>query len=220
MQQELARPGTLERFLAADDCAEVRRCFAGMYSLDSEADVEAARALVGPVGGDVDGYVLKPQREGGGNNFFGEECRARLHGSSLEELKAFILMERIHPPAQTAVMVRQGEVRPFHLGPRAPVPPYPSLIFLPTTPYHAQVMCSRCICELGVYGVYLADRSSGPSQEEPEGLEGEGKDAQADRRVGLMYSANAGYLLRVKPEDVNEGGVAAGFAVLGCPVLV
>lgn len=29
-----------------------------------------------------------------------------------------------------------------------------------------------------------------------------------------------GYLLRVKPVVSDEGGVAAGFAVLGCPALV
>jgi len=30
----------------------------------------------------------------------------------------------------------------------------------------------------------------------------------------------AGYLLRVKPQNSDEGGVAAGFAVLGSPSLV
>ena len=41
-------------------------------------------------------FVLKPQREGGGNNLYGEELRAKLATS--EGLAAYILMQRIRPP--------------------------------------------------------------------------------------------------------------------------
>jgi hypothetical protein len=42
-------------------------------------------------------YVLKPQREGGGNNLYGEELRARLAEGG-DGLAAFVLMQRIKPP--------------------------------------------------------------------------------------------------------------------------
>ena len=43
-----------------------------------------------------DDFVLKPQREGGGNNLYGGELAARLR--QREGLAAFILMQRIRPP--------------------------------------------------------------------------------------------------------------------------
>jgi len=43
-----------------------------------------------------DDFVLKPQREGGGNNLYGAELAARLRGRG--GLAAFILMQRIRPP--------------------------------------------------------------------------------------------------------------------------
>ena len=50
-----------------------------------------ARAEAAP-----DDFVLKPQREGGGNNLYGPELAARLR--EREGLAAFILMQRIRPP--------------------------------------------------------------------------------------------------------------------------
>ena len=46
-----------------------------------------------------DKYVLKPQREGGGNNLYGEQLKDRL--ARREGLSAFILMQRIRPPIHT-----------------------------------------------------------------------------------------------------------------------
>lgn len=43
-----------------------------------------------------EGYVLKPQREGGGNNLYGDALAQRLRGT--KDLAAFILMQRILPP--------------------------------------------------------------------------------------------------------------------------
>lgn len=48
----------------------LRSCFAGLWSLDQGSDAATAEitaaALAAP-----DDYVLKPQREGGGNNLYG-----------------------------------------------------------------------------------------------------------------------------------------------------
>ena len=52
-----------------------------------------------------------------------------------------------------------------------------------------------CTCELGVYGAILADQSR------------------------VLLNQCAGHLLRVKLDNVNEGGVCAGFAVLSSPIL-
>jgi len=43
-----------------------------------------------------DDFVLKPQREGGGNNLYGEKLQQRLRNQ--KGLAAYILMQRIRPP--------------------------------------------------------------------------------------------------------------------------
>jgi glutathione synthase len=55
--------------------------------------------------------VLKPQREGGGHNFFDEALVARLNALQPEEEAAYILMERIRPARHAALLVRDGTAR-------------------------------------------------------------------------------------------------------------
>ncbi len=43
-----------------------------------------------------DAYVLKPQREGGGNNLYGQQAADKIAGRV--GLAAYILMQRIRPP--------------------------------------------------------------------------------------------------------------------------
>jgi len=51
-------------------------------------------------------FVLKPQREGGGNNFYGSDIPAKLKGMSDVEKEAYVLMQRIFPPPQKGLLVR------------------------------------------------------------------------------------------------------------------
>jgi len=53
-------------------------------------------------------YVLKPQREGGGNNIYGADIPAALLGMTELERSAWVLMERIFPPISKGYMVRPG----------------------------------------------------------------------------------------------------------------
>ena len=48
--------------------------------------------------------------EGGGNNFYNEEVKAMLENSPVEELKVYLIMERINPPEIKAYMFRNGKV--------------------------------------------------------------------------------------------------------------
>ena len=187
VQQALAEPGALERFAGAfvsvsgaDDaeaharardaaCAKMRSVFAGLYALDDAG----AAAAVSLALADPGGFVLKPQREGGGNNLYGDEMVAvlRTHDPTARrgakgDLSAFILMQRIFPPRRRALCLRKGE-----------------LVELET------------VSELGIYGGYV--------------------------RVGDVITRNArgGHLLRTKAATSDEGGVAAGFAVLDAVAL-
>lgn len=75
-------------------------------------------------------FVLKPQREGGGNNIYGLDVReAMLSMKDTKERCAWILMEKINPPLTKGYMVRPG-------GPQ--VPPLVDLV-----------------SELGIFGVII-----------------------------------------------------------------
>ncbi|EEE62833.1 hypothetical protein OsJ_17636 [Oryza sativa Japonica Group] len=105
IQQELAKENVLERFLDNKaDIEKVRKCFAGLWSLENDSIVMSA--IESP-----ELFVLKPQREGGGNNIYGDNLRETLislkkDGSN--ELAAYILMQRIFPPASLCYLVRDG----------------------------------------------------------------------------------------------------------------
>ncbi|KAH7654299.1 Glutathione synthase protein [Dioscorea alata] len=158
IQQELAKPNVLERFLEnKDDIAKLRKSFAGLWSLDNADIIESAMER-------PELYVLKPQREGGGNNIYGDDVREtliKLKNEGGDDLAAYILMQRIFPKASLAYLVRDG-------------------------------ICHQdnAISELGVYGAYLRNKDN------------------------VIMNDQCGYLMRTKVSSSNEGGVAAGFAVL------
>lgn len=104
VQQALARPGALARFIAdADQQRAISEIFTGLFSLDDSAEGAAAirLALANPAK-----YVLKPQREGGGNNVYDTDIPLALAAMTPLERSAWILMERIFPPVSRGYMVR------------------------------------------------------------------------------------------------------------------
>ena len=56
-------------------------------------------------------YVLKPLKEGGGNNFFGDDIKLMLTSLSQEELANFLLMEKIHSPIVNTYMMTNGVIK-------------------------------------------------------------------------------------------------------------
>ncbi len=126
VQQVLSSAGVLERFISAEDAVLIRSSFTELWGLQARAD-ETCRIISAAIA-DPTSFVLKPQREGGGNNLWGDEMVAKLKSASTEELAAHILMRRINAPAATSAGLRQGELHKF-----------------------------RGINEMGVFGVYLSD---------------------------------------------------------------
>uniref|UniRef100_A0A8C4SN23 Glutathione synthetase n=1 Tax=Erpetoichthys calabaricus TaxID=27687 RepID=A0A8C4SN23_ERPCA len=127
VQQELSRPGILERFFPdnPDAVSRIRSTFAGLYSLDQgdEGDRALAMALRDP-----DMFVLKPQREGGGNNIYGEEiCHVLNEVKDRPERSVYILMDKITPLPISNCILRRGS--PLKL--------------------------QTCLSELGIFGVYV-----------------------------------------------------------------
>ncbi|RWS04366.1 glutathione synthetase-like protein [Dinothrombium tinctorium] len=95
IQQILTRKEVLDKFIEPKEADAVYSTFAKIWGLEmnEEGDYALELGLNHP-----EAYVLKPQREGGGNNYYGNEIVQTL--TSLRQSKqreAFILMELIKP---------------------------------------------------------------------------------------------------------------------------
>lgn len=128
VQQILATPDSphVARFLPYEGiAARVRRTFAPMYPLDGSEAGQAARRLALDEGSAAR-FVLKPQREGGGNNVYRGRIPGFLKQQEEREWGRYVLMEMIETPPQRNVILRGGVC-----------------------------MEGGVICELGVYGACL-----------------------------------------------------------------
>eukprot|EP01134_Creolimax_fragrantissima_P002824 CFRG2824T1 len=161
IQQVLSDKNVLEKFLSAEECTKVHDSFTGLYHVEGNSKmIEMATA------NRLD-YVLKPQREGGGNNFYADDMVRLLETLPEKDLQSYILMDRIKPPRIPNVIVRDSK---------------PIMI--------------DCVGEMGVFGIWICDGQS-----------------------SVLRNTGPGYLLRSKPFDKDDGGVAAGVAVLDSPDL-
>ncbi|KAL8287348.1 hypothetical protein RQP46_003800 [Phenoliferia psychrophenolica] len=157
VQQVLSSPTTLDSFLSIGstqstlspppiaaltptDASLLLSSFTSLYPLDSTPAGQSALALAVS---EPERFVLKPQREGGGNNVYRHDIPPYLASLASSDLskdpsepkahEGYILMDLIEPPKGVeSVMVRAGE----EVGVRAEV-----------------------VSELGVYGVALFRRS-------------------------------------------------------------
>ncbi|KAH6636614.1 hypothetical protein F5144DRAFT_591706 [Chaetomium tenue] len=126
-------PSALRRFVPNDEAAYAAlwRTFTNIYPLDTTPAGQAARRLAT----DPDAcqrYVMKPQREGGGNNFYRGAIPRQLKETPEEYWASYILMELITPPPVVNTILRNGVLEQ-----------------------------GGVICELGVYGTCLWDQGTG-----------------------------------------------------------
>ncbi len=107
IQQILVQPGSIEKFVDPEQAVQIRRNFVGMFEPDELVNGKTARelAIESP-----QNYVLKPQREGGGNNLYNEDIATALKRFNENERKAYILMERINTPIETSTLVVESIV--------------------------------------------------------------------------------------------------------------
>lgn len=202
VQQVLTEPGVLEDFLLGpdrpdvgfgkgaggltmEDVEKVRKTWIGLWPLDnSELGTEGYRLATTQ----SQRFVLKPQREGGGNNIYRTDIPAALKAlehqqyiqqggrrekGEVDAREAYILMELITPPEGVGNwLVRGGDNK---------------------------ARKADVVSELGIFGVSLF----GPSRATGEG----------EGQVGVV-NREAGFLLRTKGRESDEGGVAIGGFIL------
>lgn len=167
----------IERYTSAtaEECSRLRSVFAQQFALELlDSSNEAQRAQVQSAIADAKSnparWVLKPQREGGGHNYFGRALCDKLDSMDESERGQYILMQRIEPPSHPNVVIRRGEINVY----------------------------DAMTVELGSYSAFLID----------------------SRSSELSLNRSCGYLCRIKPAELNEGGVAMGFGALDSVTLV
>lgn len=132
IQQLLANDKVLEQLqpsLSEKELSMIRKTFVGMWPLD---DSELGREGQHLAFESPEHFVLKPQREGGGNNVYKEDIPAYLESIDRIEWANYILMELIEPPKVSNKILKGNEI-----------------------------MSGRIVSELGVFGTVLWDRTSG-----------------------------------------------------------
>ena len=193
VQQVLANASVLQKYLSPAAAEQLMTLFAGIWPL--EEDDDATKSIIAKAIANPDAYVLKPQREGGGNNHWGDELVKTLKEATVDERAAYILMARIRAEPSLQALMKMGKV---HNGP--------------------------CLSELGIYGVILSDGSEKSGVDAAAVVKNGQTESEADDTAtpnGAVPIINyfAGHLLRTKLEGMNEGGVAAGFSCLNSPYL-
>lgn len=163
IQQLLTIPEVLNEFLPKPLCQKIAQTFIGTFELNPST--EEFKTLYNKVKSRPGDYVLKPQREGGGNNIYGDQIIEILDKGKMEPsiLGSYILMEMIRPTV------------------------YNNYLVLPDM---EKAIPIECISELGSWGVYVFSDN------------------------GMLHNLPSGYLLRTKPINELDGGVASGRAVL------
>ena len=122
-----SKPSILSRFVKtpAVELENLERTFTNIFPLDdSLAGLEARKIALDPQL--CKSYVLKPQREGGGNNFYRSAIPPHLKSLPESHWKSYILMEIITPPPVHNMILRNGVIEKGDV-----------------------------ICELGVYGTCI-----------------------------------------------------------------
>ncbi|KAI1777580.1 glutathione synthase [Hypoxylon cercidicola] len=138
VQQVLATPETpsnpsiLSHYVSKDSASvsSLLDTFTNIYPLDeTEAGLKARKIAADPEL--CKGYVLKPQREGGGNNIYRSSIPPFIKSVPESHWPSYILMELITPPPVKNTILRNGKLE------------------------HGGV-----ICELGIYGTCIWDQQS------------------------------------------------------------
>lgn len=129
VQEALSKPGAVERFIAADKAAKVRKTFMRMQVLDNSPEGLAARKIALDPAQSID-YVLKPNLEGGGHNVYRTAIPDFLKEQPEESWHKYIIMTLIEPPPTTGTLM------------------------MPQDLYHGAI-----VSELGVWGTCLWERS-------------------------------------------------------------
>ncbi len=108
IQQVLADSSILSEFVPESVADQLKAYFAMMFGLEEEVEGRPAREFLAE---NAEQFVLKPQREGGGNNVYGAEIRDFLTSLPTSEDRAWIAMKRIEAETAESLLVVQEQAQ-------------------------------------------------------------------------------------------------------------
>jgi len=109
IQQAFSRQDVLERYLDKQAASNLMKCFTGLWSIDDDSD--ETRKLISQVIESPGEFVLKPQREGGGNNLWNDDMKLFLQNAkNAEERSPYILMKKIKAIKSKGYLMHAGVV--------------------------------------------------------------------------------------------------------------
>ena len=108
IQQVLADSSILSEFVPESVADQLKAYFAMMFGLEEEVEGRPAREFLEE---NAEQFVLKPQREGGGNNVYGAEIRDFLTSLPTSEDRAWIAMKRIEAETAESLLVVQEQAQ-------------------------------------------------------------------------------------------------------------
>lgn len=208
VQQALAVPGVLERFIAPEDAVTIAKTFVLMYPMDvgSEAGRQGRALALDPK--TARNHVLKPSLEGGGHNVYGAEIPGFLRTVPQSEWHTYILMELINPVIQKSILLTPRGMYyaavaeddcDLHVEPQSDLGTFSG--------DHVAQLGGPTVSELGIFGVCMwrrGKRRLWPRNGSPD----------------LMLNSEAGWSLKTKPAHVNEMSVVKGYGCFDSPYLV
>ena len=139
-----------------------------MFALDNPESTDTQEIIEQAIN-NPDDFVLKTQREGGGNNYFGEDIPKILSGK--DNLSQYSLMRRIRPIEYESILLKSS-----------------------------RVYVSKCVAEIGVYGVLFVKH----------------RVDDKDNHNEILTNQDVGFLMKTKGSSTNEGGVCAGYSCIEC----
>ncbi|KII68246.1 Glutathione synthetase [Thelohanellus kitauei] len=128
IQQLLTNPDIIDRYLPKEVAQKIMKTFIGTYSL--EPGTPEFMEISKKVAENPENYVLKPQREGGGNNIYGKEIVELFKSVKTipNASDSYILMEMIKPTIYRNYLVQSDK---------------------------EEARAAECLSEVGIWGVYV-----------------------------------------------------------------
>jgi glutathione synthetase len=127
VQEYLTRENVIEKYINDQNLsANIRSTFASMFTFDNQQTRKENIQLIQEKSKD---FVLKPNREGGGNNKYGDDILNLIKNES-NHLNSYIAMEKIYPPKCTTCLIKPNGKHLLHV---------------------------ECINEIGIYGTMVTN---------------------------------------------------------------
>ena len=203
VQQELAVPGILEKFLPPEEAAILSGTFAPMFPLDEEsmAGKKGRQLACNPT--TASSYVLKPSLEGGGHNIYRTDIPGLLSSTPEGQWHTYILMEMVNPLVQKNILLTPRGIYDkmaaiedrLDFDAENEAEGQSSLGILSTKEG------GPTVSELGIFGVCMWTKFR-PDWD------------------GILLNAEAGWSLKTKPDYIDEISVVKGFGCFDSPLLV